>query len=151
MKRSVLSVVCLTALTLAACEQRSMASNTKICADFKAAKAAPAVTGDDGAGPLDECVKRWAYSLASSGDSAEVVGDAAVAACSTQLSRWNQQSLSAPGGVGEGPSLLTGELTTPLGEHNTFAQNRALFYVVQARAGNCAPPLAKDGVPEGIS
>ena len=148
MKQSVLTAVCLASLTLAACD-RSMASNTKICADFRAPKAA-SVTTDDGAGPLDECDKRWAYSLASSGDSADTVGAAAVAACSTQLARWNQQSLNAPGGVGEGPSLLTGETTTPLGEHNTFAQSRALFYVVQARAGNCAPPLAKNGVPEGI-
>jgi hypothetical protein len=150
MKHSVLTVVCLASLTLAACD-RSMASNTKICADFKAAKAASTFATDDGAGPLDECVKRWAYSLASSGDSADTVGNAAVAACSTQLARWNQQTLSAPGGVGEGPSLLTGEITTPLGEHNNLAQSRALFYVVQARAGNCAPPAAKNGVPEGTS
>ncbi len=150
MKHSVLAVVCLAALSLGACE-RGMASNTRICADFKAAKAAPTFATDDGAGPLDECVKRWAYSLASSGDSAETIGDAAVAACATQLARWNQQSLSAPGGIGEGPSLLTGETTTPLGEHNALAHSRALFYVVQARAGNCAPPTAKNGVPEGIT
>jgi hypothetical protein len=150
MKRSVLTVVCLASLALGACE-RGMASNTKICADFKAAKTTPAFAADDGAGPLDECVKRWAYSLASSGDSADTVGDAAVAACGTQLSRWNQQTLGTPGGDGEGPSLITGQTTTPLGEHNALAHSRATFYVVQARAGNCAPPMAKNGVPEGIS
>ena len=48
-------------------------------------------------------------------------------------------------------SLITGEPTTPMAEHNNFAHARALFYVVQARAGNCAPPPAKDGVPEGVS
>ncbi len=150
MKHSVLTVVCLASLALGACE-RGMASNTKICADFKAAKAAPTFAVEDGAGPLDECVKRWAYSLASSGDSADTVGDAAVAACAAQLSRWNQQTLGTPGGDAEGPSLITGQTTTPLGEHSALAHSRALFYVVQARAGNCAPPAAKNGVPEGIS
>ena len=150
MKHSVMAVVCLASLALGACERTSMASNTKICADFKAAKPAT-FAADDGAGPLDECVKRWSYSLASSGDSADTVGDAAVAACATQLSRWNQQTLNSPGGDGEGPSLTTGQLTTPLAEHNALAHSRATFYVVQARAGNCAPPAAKDGAPEGVS
>lgn len=147
------AVACLAAFSLTACEQqRTMAANTRICADFKTAKTAPAFgPADEGAGPLDECIKRWAYSLASSGDSADEVGGAAVAACSTQLSRWNQATLAGPNGDGEGPSLTTGQTTTPLAEHYTLAHNRALFYVVQARAGNCSPPPVKDGAPEGIS
>jgi len=40
------------------------------------------------------------------------------------------------------PSLLTGQTTTPIAEHYNYAQGRALFYVVQGRAGKCAPPPA---------
>lgn len=154
MKRTVLlTAACLAACALSACEQqRTMAANGKICVDFRAAKAGPVFgAADEGAAPLDECVKRWAYSLASSGDSADEVSSAAVAACAAPLSRWNQTTLSGPGGDGEGPSLTTGQNTTPLAEHYALAHARALFYVVQARAGNCSPPPVKDGVPEGVS
>jgi len=48
-------------------------------------------------------------------------------------------------------SLVTGEPTTPLAEHNSFAHNQALLYVVQARAGACAPPPATNGVPDGAN
>ncbi len=124
--------------------------NAKLCADFKAAKAPAAAPGSDGAASVDECVKRWAYSLAPSRDDAEVVAAAAKSACSAQLSRWNQQIVSQPGADGQAASILTGEPTTPLAEHNSFADRRALFYVVQARAGSCPAPPVKDGVPEGI-
>ena len=81
---------------------------------------------------------------------AERGAEAVAAACGAQLSRWNQASLSQPGGTDEAASLVTGQPTTPLAEHNAFTHQRALFYVVQARAGRCAPPPVKDGVPEGV-
>ncbi|MDB5448051.1 MAG: hypothetical protein JWQ97_3368, partial [Phenylobacterium sp.] len=96
----------------------------------------------------------WGYSLAPSSDRAEEVAQAAVAACISSLSRWNQQGLTtnAPPGAaptGEAPmdasnatSLLTGQPTNPMAEHYSYAQGRALFYVVQARAGKCAAPPA---------
>ena len=152
MKRnSIAAALCLVAFGLTACnEHPKTGGNAKICANFKAAKTAPAVASADGAAPLDECVRRWAYSLAPSRDDADVVTEAVVAACTGQLARWNQQTLSQPGGEGEATSITTGQPTTPLAEHNAFAHARALFYVVQARAGSCPAPPAVAGVPEGV-
>lgn len=150
MKRHpIAAAVCLAALGLAACSDADddMRANSGLCPDWKAAKPA----AGDAAAPVDECVKRWAYSLASSRDDAGVVADAAAAACSGALSRWNQQSLAQPeAGDGEALSITTGQPTNPMAEHNAFANGRALLYVVQARAGRCDAPPIKDGVPEGL-
>jgi hypothetical protein len=150
-KKTIAAAVCLVAIGLTACDQHDrMEANSAICPDFKAANTVAPVTGD-AASPVDECVRRWAYSLASSRDDAEVVASAAVAACGTLLSRWNQQSIAqAPDATVQPLSLITGEPTNPLAEHNTFAQNRALLYVVQARAGRCKAPPVTNGVPAGI-
>ena len=138
-------------LTLAACNGPARTGgNAKICADFTAAKPAAGAPGANGATAVDDCAKRWAYSLASSRDDAEVVAEAVKTACGAQLSTWNQQTVNQPGGEGESASLLTGEPTTPLAEHNAYLSRRALFYVVQARAGSCPAPAAKDGAPEGV-
>ena len=148
------ALLCLGALSLGACSQPgAMASNGKICTDFKpAAKTvASAAAVDDGAGPLDECTRRWAYSLAPSHDTAEVVAQAVVGACNAQLTRWNRAALGAPTGDSDAASLTTGEPTSPIAEHMGFAQNRALLYLVQARAGACAPPPATNGVPDGLT
>lgn len=147
----VAATLALTALGLTACEQnRGLAANPKICADFKAAKGAPALAPADGAAPVDECARRWAYSLAASADDADTVAAAVATACNTQLTRWNQQTLAQPAGDGEATSIVTGEPTSPLAEHNAFTHNRARFYVVQARAGRCAPPPVTNGVPDGV-
>jgi len=149
----VATLLCLSVLGLAACgENRPVAANSKICFDFKAAKTAAPIAGDDGAAAVEDCVRRWAYSLAPSRDAAETVAGAVVEACSVQLTRWNRQALSQPNdGGGDSASIITGEPTTPIGEHNAFTRSRALFYVVQARAGACAPPPAANGVPTGVS
>lgn len=149
MKRQIVVALGVAALGLTACNQAGQA-NTKLCADFKA-KPAPAVAVVDGAGPVDDCARRWAYSLAPSKDDADAVAEAVTIACNVQLSRWNQQTLAQPAGDGEATSITTGQPTSPLAEHNAFTRNRALFYVVQARAGNCAPPPVTNGVPDGIS
>ncbi len=147
-----MAVMAIAALSLAACEDRDHdgMANPKICADFKTAPGAMAAS--DPATPVDECARRWAYSLAGSRDSAEVVAEAVVAACAPVLSKWNQASLgqAAPGGGEQALSLTTGQPTNPLAEHSAFAQGRALFYVVQARAGRCKAPPVKNGVPEGL-
>lgn len=103
----------------------------------------------DGAMAVDDCLHRWGYTLAKSDDDAQSVAAAVVAACAAPLARWNQQSLAAAaggngGGLQQAPSLLTGEPTNPILEHNNFAEGRALFYVVQARAGDCDPPRVDD-------
>ncbi len=113
---------------------------------------APPIASDPGAA-VEDCLHRWGYALAASSDDASQVATATVAACGPSLSRWNQQTLSSDGGGGptEAPSLLTGQPTTPIGEHFIFAQGRALFYVVQARAGKCAAPPTTNGVPLGVA
>jgi hypothetical protein len=104
----------------------------------------PAAPSGDPSAAVDDCLHRWGYTLAASSDAANFLAEATVAACGTALSSWNQESLSADnaGGAVQAPSLLTGQPTSPIGEHYNFAQGRALFYVVQARAGHCGPPPA---------
>ena len=161
----------LIAVSLSACSEHGdglAMSNPKICASFntaptqggaQAASAAATQAGPaDAATPVDNCVRRWAYSLAGARDSAEVVAQAAVAACTPALTRWNQAGLdqqaqaAAPGATGaadQGISLVTGQATTPFAEHSAFASGHALLYVVQARAGRCAPPPVTNGAPAG--
>jgi predicted small secreted protein len=165
----------LAAVSLAACNdaQRTggVASNggsNRLCTPFATTPAAapgqnaapapgapataPALATDPAAA-LDDCLHRWGYALAASRDDANQVAAATLAACGPSLSRWNQQSLASGGGGGspEAPSLLTGQPTTPITEHYIFGQGRALFYVVQARAGKCAAPPVSNGVPTGVA
>ena len=65
-----------------------------------------------------------------------------LAACSPSLTSWNQSTLATAGQNVQAPSLISGQTTNPIAEHYAFAQGRALFYVVQARAGHCTPPPA---------
>ncbi|HQT54828.1 MAG: hypothetical protein Q8N10_15555 [Phenylobacterium sp.] len=139
------------ALSLTACSDTDDVKVAKgICTPFAATPAATTTTAGvpalgpaavaDGAGPVEDCLHRWAYSLAGAKDSAEVVAEATIAACSSALSAWNQASLSGPAGPSDAISLVTGEPTSAIAEHRNFAANRALFFVVQARAGRCDPP-----------
>lgn len=133
---------------LAACQngERPVAG---VCKPFAETAAQPAAT--DGAAALEDCLHRWGYTLARGPDDAGMVADAAVAACTGPLTRWNQQSLTAaaasPEPAQEGLSLLTGEPSSPIAEHRKFAADRALFYVAQARAGACKPPPRREGAP----
>lgn len=150
-RKPVMAVLALAALGLAACDNRHDAMvNPKICADFKTGPGATAAA--DPSTPVEECTRRWAYSLAGSKDGADIVADAVVAACAPTLSKWNQASLGqATSASGEQAlSLATGQPTNPLAEHSAFAQGRALFYVVQARAGRCKPPPVTNGAPAGL-
>jgi hypothetical protein len=165
MRRAILPIAaCLAALGLSACNKTQTAAASAgngICKPFTTSAAtppaaaapgqaqaplngAPAAGGADPAAPLDDCLHRWGYTLAASTDPANYVAAAAVAACSDALADWNRGSLSADnaGGAVQAPSLMTGETTNPMAEHFNFAQGRALFYVVQARAGHCGPPPA---------
>ncbi|HKR88931.1 MAG TPA: hypothetical protein VJS38_12240 [Phenylobacterium sp.] len=146
------------ALGLAGCNKPA---GSQICTPFAAATPAavqapapgalqPAAVATDPASVLDDCLHRWGYTLAASSDRAQEVAMAVVAACSPALTRWNQQMIGTGAqGAAQGqapaepaPSLLTGQNTTPIAEHYNYAQGRALFYVVQGRAGKCAPPPA---------
>jgi hypothetical protein len=159
MNRKLLTAALLAgALGLSACDHHEGMVNSKICADFRAVNTAqtgvPVAAINDAATPVDECVRRWAYSLAGDRDDANVVADATVAACAAALTHWNQaglaqQAQTSVNGPVQALSLTTGEPTTALAEHSNFAHGRALFYVVQARAGRCAPPPVNNGVPVG--
>lgn len=147
----------LAALALAACSDQGRGSRTVagLCQPFAGADGStPALAAGDPAAGVDDCLHRWGYALAGSTDDAGVVADAVVAACSSNLTRWNQQALAPaaldPGQAAvetpqEAPSLLTGETTTPVAGRYAYAQGRALFYVVQARAGHCAAPAMSRG------
>jgi hypothetical protein len=143
----------LAALGLAGCDGREHMVNGGVCADFKAAAHGPqgaALPSTDAAAPVDDCLQRWAYSLAGGRDEADVVADAVVAACAAPLARWGQAALGQSQGEG-GVSLTTGQPTNPLAEHSAFARGRAVFYVAAARAGHCAPPPMANGAPAGLS
>lgn len=160
MKRLLMLAAAGAALGLAACEEGAARRNASggggggLCKAFAATPAAPAAPGapvaGDPAAAVDDCLHRWGYTLArADDDSADVVADAVVAACAAPLARWNQQSLGMAAASGssapaEAPSLLTGEPTTPIRAHAEFAAQRSLFYVVQGRAGKCAPPRTDD-------
>ena len=158
MRLAPLTLTALAALTLSACGETNARSAAKgICTPFAPAAAQAvggpaALSASDPSAPVDDCLHRWAYSLAKSSDPAEAVAQATVAACAAPLSRWNQQGLapasgSSGDGQGEAVSLVTGQPTSAFVAHHEFAQDRALFYVVQARAGHCAPPPMTKGGP----
>lgn len=122
-----------------------------ICTPFTAAPAASAdptavqpVPGGGDAAAFDDCLHRWAYRLARAQDtSAEAPAAATMAACAPVLSRWNQATLAVPAtGPDTAVSLVTGESQGTLPDRYQSAGEKALLYVVQARAGNCAPPPA---------
>ncbi len=143
-RTKILAVATLAAVALAGCEQRQVAV-AGLCPDWKTA-----VAGTDQAAPVDNCVKRWAYTLAGGKDDAATVANAVVAACEASLTRWNQAGLAAPAPEGEQVSILTGEPTNPQAEHYSFAETRAVLYVVQARAGRCSAPPVQNGIPTGV-
>lgn len=154
-----IAAAALASLGLAACNNGGgdrAGAASRICTPFAVAAGgagnaqtpAPGVqpAAADPAAALDDCLHRWGYSLAAASDGAQEVAMATVAACAPALTRWNQQMLATATGpqgaaaTETAPSLLTGQPTTPIAEHYNYAQARALFYVVQGRAGKCAPP-----------
>lgn len=124
------------------------------CTPFAAAPAAPA--GPPGVAPaavggqaaaFEDCLHRWSYRLARDDeDSAETVAAAVVSACAPALEAWNSTLLGQTQGGDEAVSLVTGESESGIAYRYAAAQSKATFYVVQARAGNCALPPA-DAAP----
>jgi hypothetical protein len=154
-RKSLTAALALAALGLAACNDRTDRINSGICWNFNPGNgqtAATPIASSNAASPVEDCMRRWAYSLAGSRDPADTVANAVVSACGATLTRWNQAALaqeSQDTSGGEAVSLTTGQPTTPLAAHAAFAQGRALLYVVEARAGNCAPPPVTNGYPAG--
>lgn len=132
---------------LSACDSGAR-PNARICTPFTTASApatntAPAPPGAPGAEAtaFDECLHSWGYRLAASqGDPAESVAGAVLAACGEALSRWNAQAVSQPGDEAPAVDLHTGRTMTALEQRYDYARGKALFYVVQGRAGHCKAP-----------
>lgn len=166
--RRLTAALALSALALAACsddddDRRGGAGGARLCIPFAGAQtgqggqAAPVAAPAGPSAAMDDCLHRWGYALAASEDPADQVAGAVVAACMPALSRWNQQALAPTAGpAGAAPpssaqSLITGEETNAMAERYRYAEGRALFYVVQARAGNCPAPPMTNGLPDGLS
>lgn len=164
--RKLIAAAALAALSLAACNDTTRTAGAgggggnRLCTPFAGAAnanapgAAAVAPPADPSAAMDDCLHRWGYALAASPDPAEAVAQATLAACASSLSRWNQQAL-VPGLGGpspaQAPSLVTGQDTTPAAERYGFASRRALFYVVQARAGKCPAPPMTNGTPDGLT
>jgi hypothetical protein len=138
---------------LSACADRDTGgrADAGTCSPFAAAVAtpagpagvAPAAAGGEAAA-FDDCLHRWGYRLARADeDAADLVATAVVSACAPALVAWNQTTLGqAQTGPDEAISLVSGETSSTIADRYDSAQSKALFYVVQARAGNCAVPPA---------
>ena len=153
-----MAAIVLAAGALGACHRGGQAYgpvNGNLCRAFHT-DSSPLNTNDQAA-VFDDCLHRWAYSLAPSRDQADVVASAVSAACSAGLTRWNQQTLgqqaqpephpamppAPPADQQQATDLTTGQPTDMMTARAQFAQSRALFYVVEARAGGCSPPSGK--------
>jgi hypothetical protein len=84
----------------------------------------------------DECIHNWAYRLARSTDEAEAVVGAVIGACRTSIARSATM-------VAEGDPEAERYY---LAEFERASRERALFRVVQARAGRCSLEPRADGV-----
>lgn len=76
----------------------------------------------------DECIHNWAYRLARSDDEAEAVVGAVIGACRTSIDR---SATMVAAGDPEAERFY-------LAEFERASRERALFRVVQARAGRCS-------------
>lgn len=138
-------VATLALLLLAGCADRGRGgADASICAPFNAAATNIGAPGGE-ATALDDCLHRTAYRLARAPDSAEIVGQATVAACGETLSRWNTAAVSQPAtaaATDAAVDLVTGQSASQIAQRYQYAQGRALYYVVQGRAGRCEVPAA---------
>jgi hypothetical protein len=154
------STAAMAAMALAGCNRQGAASGNialaggKYCSPFPSAAAptnatsglASAAVVSDPALSFDDCIHRWGYVLAPSRDPADVVAQASVEACSSILANWSQQI----GQTSAEPARYSvrGRRETqqappdPEAQRMHASEGRALFYVVQARAGGCAAPPA---------
>lgn len=106
--------IAVSALALASCNEDARICHTP---------PTEAISGD-----WDGCANRWAYRLAQSPDPARVVAEAVVTACGDTVA-WQVNNAEA----GEDRQQLSQDLMRSL-------EGFALYYVVQARAGNCKVP-----------
>ena len=138
------------AVWLVGCHQNSAngeteitSSGAKYCTPFNTTQSVNTLAATDPAAAFEDCAHRWAYTLAPARDSADVVAQAVVDACTTALTRWNERSAgqaSQQGSSDRESANGNGAAGDVTDDRTRYAQSRALFYVVQARAAHCAAP-----------
>lgn len=99
-----------------------------LCAPIPAARTDQAANAYEQAVQRDECIHRWSYRFARVPDSAEAVVGAVIGACRAQIDRSATM-------LGEGDDSAE---RFYLAEMEKAAKERALYRVIQARAGNCS-------------
>lgn len=99
-----------------------------LCASVPPARQDPAANGYQQAVQRDECIHRWAYRFAAAPDEADAVVGAVLGACRAQIDR--SATL-----LGQGDAEAE---RWYLAEMERVAKERALYRVIQARAGNCS-------------
>jgi hypothetical protein len=98
-----------------------------LCTPVPPQRRDPAANAYQQAIQRDECIHRWSYQFAPVADSAESVVGAVIGACRAQIDR--SATL-----LGEGdPDAERWYMQ----EMERVARERALYRVIQARAGNC--------------
>lgn len=102
--------------------------NPGVCVPVPPPRAGNAPNSYEQAVHRDECIHRWAYRLAPSRDAADLVAGAVVGACRPQIDR--SATMLAEGNENSESYYLA--------EMDRVARERALYRVVQARAGNCS-------------
>lgn len=123
--------ILLGSVAAAGCSERpfTMGSpNPGICAPLPPPRANAAANSYEQAVLRDECLHRWAYRLAPSRDAADLVAGAVVGACRPQIDR--SATLLAEGNEAAESWYIN--------EMDRVSRERALYRVVQARAGNCS-------------
>ncbi len=99
-----------------------------LCAPVPAPRNDQAANAYQQAVQRDECIHRWSYRFAKVPDSAESVVGAVIGACRAQIDRSATM-------LGEGDDAAE---RFYLAEMEKAAKERALYRVIQARAGNCS-------------
>lgn len=98
-----------------------------VCAPVPAQRQEAAANAYQQAIQRDECIHRAAYALAAAPDTAESVVGAVIGACRAEIDR----SATLLGDGNEEAERFY------LGEMEKAARERAIYRVIQARAGNC--------------
>lgn len=98
-----------------------------LCATVPPARQEAAANAYEQAIQRDECIHRFGYAFARASDDAEAVVGAVIGACRTQIDRSATM-------LGEGNEEAE---RFYLQEMERAARERALYRVIQARAGNC--------------
>jgi|GEM_PF-6382192 len=98
-----------------------------LCAPVPPVRQDPAANAYQQAIQRDECIHRWSYRFAPVPDAADQVVGAVIGACRAQIDR--SATL-----LGEGDPEAE---RWYLAEMERVARERALYRVIQARAGNC--------------